>query len=107
MTLRFLATGESQQSLSFSFRIGKSTISSILSETSKAIYDSLQYDFLKVPSSNNEWLAIANAFEKEGNIPHCIGVIDGKQIRVECPKLTGTQYYNYKGFFKHRFTCSL
>ena len=32
-------------------------------------------------------------------MPHVIECIDGKHIRVECPKLSGTLYYNYKGFF--------
>ena len=33
VTLRFLATGDAQQSLSYSFHIGKSTLSRIISET--------------------------------------------------------------------------
>ena len=33
------------------------------------------------------------------NMPHTIGCIDDKHIRMECPKLSGTLYYNYKGFF--------
>ena len=32
-------------------------------------------------------------------MPHVIGAIDGKHIRMECPKLTGSQNFNYKGFF--------
>ena len=42
LTIRFLATGESQQSLSFSYRLGKATVSNIVSETCQAIYDSLK-----------------------------------------------------------------
>ena len=42
LTLRFLATGESQQSLSFSCRIGKATVIKIVSKTSLAIYNSLK-----------------------------------------------------------------
>ena len=50
LTLRYLATGESQQSLSFSYRIGKATISKIVSETSIAIYKALKEPYLKPPS---------------------------------------------------------
>ena len=32
-------------------------------------------------------------------MPHTIGCIDGKRICIECPRLNGTLYYNYKGFF--------
>ena len=42
VTLRFLASGESQQSLSFAYRIGKSTLSRILRETCDAIFSVLK-----------------------------------------------------------------
>ena len=32
-------------------------------------------------------------------MPHVTGVIDGKHVRIKCPKDTGSLYYNYKGFF--------
>ena len=99
LTLRFLATGESQQSLSFSYRIGKATVSKIVSETSLAIYNALKQPYLKPPSSEKEWSSISSGFEDTWNFPHCIGAIDGKHIRIECPKLTGSFYYNYKGFY--------
>ena len=98
LTLRFLATGESQQSLSFSYRIGKATVSKIVSETSLAIYNSLKQPYLKPPSSKEEWLSISSGFKDSWNFPHCLGAIDGKHIRKECPKLTGSYYYKYKGF---------
>ena len=49
VTLRFLATGESQQSLSFSYRIGKSTASKIIRETCDAIYTVLAPTYLRPP----------------------------------------------------------
>ena len=99
VTLRFLATGDSQQSLSFSFRLGKSTVSRIISETCDAIYQSLKDDYLRCPASTSEWLAIADDFKEIWNFPHVIGALDGKHIRIECPKNSGSLYYNYKGFY--------
>lgn len=48
LTLRFLATGESFQSLQFLFRIPQSTISTIIPEVLDAIYTVLVGDYLKV-----------------------------------------------------------
>ena len=47
----------------------------------------------------DDWLAISKEFEEVWNMPHVIGAIDGKHVRIQCPKTSGTLYYNYKGFF--------
>ena len=99
LTLRFLATGESQQSLSFSYRIGRTTVSGIVSEVCHDIFESLKDDYLRAPETAEEWSEIAKQFEEQWNFPHVIGAIDGKHIRIECPKKSGTLYYNYKGFY--------
>lgn len=98
VTLRYLATGDSQQSQSFSFRIGRSTISNVLRETCKGIWLALKGQYLKTPSTTSDWLRIATEFEEEWNFPNCIGAIDGKHIMMDCPKNGGSAYYNYKGF---------
>ena len=99
LTLRFLASGETQQSLAWSFRIGRTTVSRIVSETCVAISDSLKDIYLKPPKSAEEWKAISEQFEETWNFPHVIGAIDGKHIRIQCPSLSGTLFHNYKGFF--------
>ena len=41
----------------------------------------------------------SSAIRRKWSMPHVIGAIDGKHIRMECPKLTGSQNFNYKWFF--------
>jgi len=47
-TLRFLATGRSYEDLKFSTRISAPSLSNIIPETCKAIYEALRADYMKV-----------------------------------------------------------
>ena len=49
VTLRFLATGDSQQTISFSYRIGLTTVSNIIAETCDALWIALP-DYITSPS---------------------------------------------------------
>ena len=80
LTIRFLATGESQISLSFSFGIGKSTVSTIITENCDALHQVLFPLCAKLPSSNNEWKVISQDFEELWNLPHATSAIDEKHI---------------------------
>ena len=99
LTLHYLAYGGSQQSLCFSFRIAKSTISKIINETCTAIWDCLREQYLRPPRTSEEWKKIAQDFQELWNLPHCIGAIGRKHIRIKAPINSGSLYYNYKGFF--------
>ena len=88
LTLRFLATGDSQQLLIFSFRIGKATVSKIISETCDAIYTVLKDTCLSPPQSREEWLEISSKSEELWDMPYVIGCLDDKHTRTECPKLS-------------------
>ncbi|XP_065067590.1 putative nuclease HARBI1 [Rhopilema esculentum] len=99
LTLRYLATGCPQQNLSYSFRVGRATVSNIVRETADAIYKVLSPIYLRPPQKTEDWEHISQDFEKLWNMPHVIGAIDGKHIAIDCPKNSGSQDHNYKGFF--------
>lgn len=69
LTLRLLSTGDSQQSLSFSFGIGKATVSRIVAETSDAIYKILKEKYMSAPRTEKDWLKISKDFEENWNMP--------------------------------------
>ena len=99
LTLRHLATGESQISLSLQYRIGRQTISKITPETCKAISDALAPEYVSMPTSAEGWLVVSKHFQEKWDLPHVIGALDGKHIRIRCPNKTGSLYHNYKAFF--------
>ena len=99
LTIHYLAYGDSQQALSFAYRIARSTVSSIIHETCAAIWEALNEVYLRPPRRCHEWKAISEEFNTMWNFPHCMGAIDGKHIAMQCPIKSGSLYYNYKGFF--------
>lgn len=82
-------------SLSYQFRVGQSTVSKIIFETTTAIWNILQPIVLKQPTKD-DWKRIANEFNNMWNFPNCIGAIDGKHIVVQAPAHSGSTFYNYK-----------
>jgi len=97
LTIHYLAEGASQQSMSFQYRIGRSTVSGIIHETCQAIWEAQVY--LKPPSNKTDRKEISKEFEELWNFPHCLGAIDGKHVSIQCPLKSGSLYYNYKGYF--------
>jgi len=63
LTLRYLATGESFQSLSFQYRISIRAISYIVKGCCKAIVERLTPEFIIVPATKDEWLDVSKRFE--------------------------------------------
>ena len=96
LTLRYIATGESFQSLSFQFRISLNAVSYIIKGCCNALVDELVPVFVKTPSSEQEWLEISKKIEIRWNYPQALGVIDGKHVTIRKPSNAGSYYYNYK-----------
>ncbi|KAL9871396.1 uncharacterized protein ACN427_014436 isoform 1-T2 [Glossina fuscipes fuscipes] len=98
--LRYLAKGESVRYLSLTFKMGASTVRSIIQETSRVLWDVLAPFYMSLPNKSG-WERIAVDFETIWNLPHCVGAIDVKHISIVRPANSGSQYYKNKG------TCSI
>ena len=94
LTIRYLATGESYTSLSCQFRVGRSTISKFLPEVCRAIQDEFTREYLKCPTTPDEWKELEREFRIRWNVPHALGALDGKHVALKKPKNTGALYHN-------------
>ncbi|KAK4314364.1 hypothetical protein Pmani_006866 [Petrolisthes manimaculis] len=99
ITLRYLATGETQTSLSYQFRVSQNLISLIIPETCSAIYEALQPIYMRIPRSQEEWRKVSQDFHNLWNYPLCLGALDGKRVLLQKPAHSGSHYYDYKGNF--------
>ncbi|GBO31792.1 hypothetical protein AVEN_160496-1 [Araneus ventricosus] len=52
-----------------------------------------------MPSTPQEWTAVAADFERRWQFPHCIGAMNGKHVEIECPPNSVSDFINYMGFF--------
>src|SRR5436190_20741869 len=94
----FLASGDSCASMARCWRIGRSTSYNVIIETCNVIWQYLHPIYLKHPSQE-EWKTIEKGFYDRWDFPNCVGALDGKHIRVQCPPNSGSKYYNYKGYY--------
>ena len=99
LTIRYLVTGESYTSLSSQFRVGRSTISKFLPEVCSAIHDEFTREYLRCPTTPDEYKELEREFRIRWNVPRALGALDGKHVALKKPKNTRTVYHNYKGFF--------
>lgn len=81
--------------LEFDFHVSRKTISLIVKETCEAIWEAMHLQEMP-PPTKDVWLEKAIQFE-EFNFPNCVGAVDGKHVRIQCP--SGSQCFNFKKFF--------
>ncbi|KAJ8376430.1 hypothetical protein SKAU_G00070100 [Synaphobranchus kaupii] len=98
VTLRFLATGETFSSLAFSYRLGRTTVATLVHMTCRAIIRRMMARQFPRPTQNS-WREIASSFWEKWNFPNCLGAIDGKHVTIQAPDCSGSLFYNYKKTF--------
>ena len=69
LAIRFLVTGETYRSLSLQFRVSERAISYIIDEVTKAIVQYIGKDYIKIPSTSEDWLKISDTFQSRWNFP--------------------------------------
>jgi hypothetical protein len=93
-----LATGDSLKTISFSYRLGHSTVYTIVIDTCKAIINKLMTEVMPMPTEK-KWKEIADKFWTYWNFPNVIGALDGKHIVTQALPNSGSLYFNYKKTF--------
>jgi len=99
VTLRFLATGQNYEELSYQFLCGSNTICNFIPEVLSALLRVYGDQYLRMPNCSDDWMTIADGFNDKFDFPHCVGAIDGKHIEVKCPANTNSRFFNFKGNF--------
>ncbi|XP_055714961.1 uncharacterized protein LOC129809174 [Phlebotomus papatasi] len=82
--------------LSLAYLLGKSTVREIVTETCKAIWDALSEIYITWP---HDLMISSESWYHQNNLPHCVGAVDGKHIRIQKPPKSGAKYFNYKKFY--------
>lgn len=49
--------------------------------------------------TEEQWKKYAFEFQDIWNFPNCLAAIDGKHITIQCPRKSGSLYFNYKKTF--------
>ena len=86
VALRYLVTGDAQIAIAANYRLSPAIVGRIISETCKAIWEELiNKGFLDYPSSEHDWLKVAQKFEDRWNFPNALGTTDGKHVVMQAP----------------------
>lgn len=86
------------QTVAWNFYVSKSTVSKIIRDTCKIMWDKLSPKYLPRPTAE-DFIRYARDFQNKWNMPNCIGAIDGKHIVIQSPYNSGSNFFNYKKTF--------
>lgn len=93
-----MATRDKFYTIGYSFRVGFSTVSAIVTEVCEAICANLQNIYLPEPITKI-WKTSEKGFRNLWLFPIRIGSVDGKHVTIKCPNKTGSNYWCYLNKF--------
>ena len=82
VALQHLTAGESQTSLFYNFRMGRSILCQILNEDPEKILEILSRFSVPVPGTTDNWKKLADDFWNLCGFPLCLCTIDGKHCVI-------------------------
>ena len=85
-------------SLMYGFRVAHNTIFKVKIQVCETIIAEYAEEMVPCPTTAEQWKEVSKVFSNRWNSHHCLGALDGKHIKIRCPKGGGSMYYNYKGF---------
>ncbi|KAJ8680548.1 hypothetical protein QAD02_016335 [Eretmocerus hayati] len=89
LVLRYLASEDSQKSISYAFRVSPSSVCHFVEDVCDALYTVLKDEVLQIPTEE-EWLEIFEEYEQLTGFTHCCGGLDGKLVVMEAPPHSGS-----------------
>lgn len=84
------------QALAFSYQVDITTVHNVIKETCQAVWEILSPIYVKAPFYKEEWESISSDFMDIWNFPNCLGALDGKQINIQVPKISGNLHCDNK-----------
>ncbi|KAG5867231.1 hypothetical protein JTB14_008190 [Gonioctena quinquepunctata] len=89
LTLHYLSQGGTKLNLAWAYQMGATTVHKIIHETCIAIRDVLSPICLKTPSSEEDWINIANGFFEQWNLVQWMGnIFQFSVLRIVVPYIT-------------------
>lgn len=78
--------------------MGDSTCAQCIYSTLDAIWTHMGPEYLGA-LTGEKWVESEREFRGRWNFPHCVAAIDGKHVQIQCPRNSGSTFYNYKGTY--------
>ncbi|KAJ8672373.1 hypothetical protein QAD02_003632 [Eretmocerus hayati] len=98
-TLNYMVHDTSVKEVAWHYLIGRTTLYEFIPDVCRAISETLRPRYMRFPSNNQEWDAIAQGFWDKYQIPNCVGALDGKHFRIRQPAHSGASFWNWKRFY--------